>query len=55
MADAYLTREKRVLACGLGCALLMQYEHSKRHESEVVGSPFGQRKDEVSLKVLQAI
>ena len=22
---------KRVLACGLGCALLMQYEHSKRH------------------------
>ena len=31
MAHAYLTREKRVLACGLGCALLMQYEHSKRH------------------------
>ena len=31
MAHAYLMREKRVLACGLGCALLMQYEHSKRH------------------------
>ena len=31
MAHAYLTKEKRVLACGLGCALLMQYEHSKRH------------------------
>ena len=31
MAHAYLTREKRVLACGLGCALLMQCEHSKRH------------------------
>ena len=32
MAQAYyLTREKRLLACGLGCALLMQYEHSKRH------------------------
>ena len=26
-----MTREKRLLACGLGCALLMQYEHSKRH------------------------
>lgn len=32
MAQAYyLTREKKLLACGLGCALLMQYEHSKRH------------------------
>lgn len=32
MAQAYyLTKEKRLLACGLGCALLMQYEHSKRH------------------------
>ena len=31
MAHAYLTREKRLLAWGLGCALLMQYEHSKRH------------------------
>ena len=31
MAFAYLTREKRLLACGLVCALLMQYEHSKRH------------------------
>ena len=31
MTHAYLTKEKRVLACGLGCALLMQYEHSKRH------------------------
>ena len=31
MAFAYLTREKRLLACGLVWALLMQYEHSKRH------------------------
>ena len=31
IANSYLTREKRMLACGLGCALLMQYEHSKRH------------------------
>ena len=28
---AYLTREKRLLARGRGCALLMRYEHSKRH------------------------
>jgi len=31
IAHAYLTREKRLLALGLGCALLMQHEHSKRH------------------------
>ena len=34
MAHAYLTREKRVLACGLGCASLVQYEHSKRHMNQ---------------------
>ena len=28
---AYMSREKKVLACGLGFALLMQYEHTKRH------------------------
>ena len=46
MAQAYyLTKEKRLLACGLGCALLMQYEHSKEtYESEVVGSPLGNAK-----------
>ena len=31
IGHAYLTREKRLLARGRGCALLMQYEHSKRH------------------------
>ena len=44
----YLAREKRLLVCGLGCALLMQYEHSKSHESGVVGSPLGNAKTTVS-------
>ena len=30
-ADLNLTKKQRVLACGLGVTLLMQYEYSKRH------------------------
>ena len=33
-AHAYLTREKRLLVYGLGWALLMQYDHSKRHMNQ---------------------
>ncbi len=31
MAYVELTREQKLLACGLGLNLLMQYEYSKRH------------------------
>ena len=33
IAYAYLTRGKRLLARGRSCALLMQYEHLKRHKN----------------------
>ena len=31
MSYVELTREQKLLACGLGLNLLMQYEYSKRH------------------------